>query len=195
LYLFDYYRRMELRKVTHENHYDVEAKFPVFENETWHDVWAVIYCSHENSKKLQVATSESPTHNPGGHIQDLSPVMETANTTLKEDNMSFTFSSNEATDYPALGMCEVCGIRFTQGCEHSNTDEAQEWLAAHIVAEQTISITDEDANDISNLIAAALAEVPQFEDAFCDPRTPEQRAAYADWKDEQYTIADIMAGR
>mgnify|MGYP006935485949 CR=1 FL=1 len=40
----------------------------------------------------------------------------------------------------------------------------------------------------------ALAEVPQFEDAFCDPRTPEQRAADSDWKDEQDTIADIMAG-
>jgi len=80
--------------------------------------------------------------------------------------MSFTFSSNEATDYPALGMCDICGIRFTQGCEHSDTLEAQEWLAAHIVAEQTISVTEEDANDISNLIAAALAEVPQFEDVW-----------------------------
>ena len=85
-----------------------------------------------------------------------------------EDNMSFTFSSNEATDYPALGMCDTCGKRFTQGCEHSNTIEAQEWLAAHIVAEQTISITDEDANDISNLIATAEAEI--FTDGFADER-------------------------
>jgi len=53
---------------------------------------------------------------------------------------------------------------------------------------------EETADLIHPLIAAALAEVPQFEDAFCDPRTPEQRADDADWKDEQDTIADIMAG-
>lgn len=93
--------------------------------------------------------------------------------------MSFTFSSNQATDYPALGMCDTCGIRFTQGCEHSNTQEAQEWLAAYIVAEQPISITTEDANDISSLIAAAEAG-DVFTDSWCDerldPRTDSERA-------------------
>ncbi len=51
--------------------------------------------------------------------------------------MSYTFSDNHEVDYPALGMCDTCGKRFTQGCEHSNTLEAQQWLAAYAATEQS----------------------------------------------------------
>ena len=60
--------------------------------------------------------------------------------------MSFTYSSNEEVDYAKLGMCPVCGVRFTTGCEHSNTIEAQEWLAAYAVAEQL------DNNDFADMM-------------------------------------------
>ena len=56
--------------------------------------------------------------------------------------MTFTYSDNHATDYPALGMCDICGVRFTHGCEHSNTMEAQEWLAAHAAVEQSTEQVD-----------------------------------------------------
>lgn len=38
-------------------------------------------------------------------------------------------------DY-AAGLCPTCNRRLTAGCEHSQTTEAQEWLAATIAAEQ-----------------------------------------------------------
>lgn len=51
--------------------------------------------------------------------------------------MTFTYSDPTETDYAKLGMCPVCGIRFTRGCEHSDVSmEYQQWLAAYIVAEQ-----------------------------------------------------------
>ncbi len=81
---------MQLRKITHENHYDVEALFPVCIDGVWQDVWAVIYCSHENTKELQVAQSESPASDPSGHIQDLPSVMVLEDSTLrKEDSHEF----------------------------------------------------------------------------------------------------------
>lgn len=56
--------------------------------------------------------------------------------------MTFTFSDNHEVDYSALGMCPVCGVRFTHGCKHSNTLEAQEWLAAYAAAESSRDNTD-----------------------------------------------------
>jgi hypothetical protein len=37
-----------------------------------------------------------------------------------------------------IGICPICSIRLTHGCEHSQTQLAQEWLAAVIVAEQEL---------------------------------------------------------
>jgi len=34
----------------------------------------------------------------------------------------------------------------------------------------------------------------EFEDAFCDPRTPEQRAADEDWQEDLETRRDLLAG-
>jgi RNA polymerase subunit RPABC4/transcription elongation factor Spt4 len=34
-----------------------------------------------------------------------------------------------------IGICPICSVRLTHGCEHSQTQTAQEWLAAVIVAE------------------------------------------------------------
>lgn len=119
--------------------------------------------------------------------------------------MSFTFSSNEATDYPALGMCDTCGKRFTQGCEHSNTLEAQQWLAAYAATEQNRDNVEyflETQKD--NQPAAVTAYEAEFLDGFSDerlkpenemciidPRTEAQKDADADWEDEQDTIRSI----
>lgn len=118
--------------------------------------------------------------------------------------MSFTFSDNQAVDYPALGMCDTCGKRFTQGCEHSNTLEAQQWLAAYLAAEQGsgINVTEEQADSVHNLIVTA--ESTEFVDGFCDerlkpenemciidPRTEAEKDADADWEEEQDTIRSI----
>ena len=35
-----------------------------------------------------------------------------------------------------IGICPICSVRLTHGCEHSQSQLAQEWLAAVIVAEQ-----------------------------------------------------------
>ena len=61
--------------------------------------------------------------------------------------MTFTFSSNYEVDYAQLGMCPICAVRFTHGCEHSNTIESQQWLAAYIVAEQL------DSDSVAKLVA------------------------------------------
>lgn len=37
-----------------------------------------------------------------------------------------------------IGLCPVCNKRLTAECGHSTTIESQEWLAAHIVAEQEL---------------------------------------------------------
>jgi len=195
LYLFDYYRRMELRKVTHENHYDVEAKFPVFENETWHDVWAVIYCSHENSKKLQVATSESPTHNPGGHIQDLSPVMETENSTLrKEDNMNF-INAVLVTGEDEKGN-DFAHVRFYNGdyadlYNEVYISEARFRALYPIVTKVYFSnytMTGDQWRDIQCPLQMTVEQLEQWKeniqyvDAWADPRTPEKKeTAYDFW--------------
>lgn len=89
--------------------------------------------------------------------------------------MSFTFSNNQEVDYPALGMCDTCGKRFTQGCEHSNTLEAQKWLAAHLAAEQGsgISVTEEQADSVHNMIVTAESTEEKFTDGFSDPALDE----------------------
>lgn len=115
---------MELRKINHdENHYDVEALFPVCKNGVWQDVWAVIYCSHENTKELQVAQGNGSEDYPGRHIQDLSQVMETANTTLKEDNMKQINFDNimQVTLYE----CEIKG-QLSDG-HWENTEPDSHW--------------------------------------------------------------------
>lgn len=53
-------------------------------------------------------------------------------------------------DY-AAGLCPTCNRRLTAGCEHSQTDEAQEWLCAQIVAE---TLSDDDIRDLIQYIAA-----------------------------------------
>ena len=98
--------------------------------------------------------------------------------------MTFTFSSNDEVDYAQLGMCPICAIRFTHGCEHSNTIESQQWLAAYIVAEQL------DSESVAKLVAEFTAhpvdEAQKIErgiDAMLDPRTPEQ-IALDEWQAE-----------
>lgn len=83
--------------------------------------------------------------------------------------MTFTFSNNEEVDYAALGMCPICAIRFTHGCEHSNTLESQEWLAAHAVAENGLYNTEAEADSIHSFLSAADAG-DVFVDAWCDER-------------------------
>ena len=39
-------------------------------------------------------------------------------------------------DLYEIGVCPTCGRRLTAECEHIDTQEAQEWMAAVIVAEQ-----------------------------------------------------------
>ena len=107
--------------------------------------------------------------------------------------MTFTFSNNEAVDYPSLGMCDTCGKRFTHGCEHSNTLEAQQWLAAYVATEQNrdnveyfLRVTEETrAHPVNE------AEAANFTD---DPRTPAQIAADEAWQDELNTRRDIWQG-
>ena len=98
--------------------------------------------------------------------------------------MSFTFSSNDEVDYAQLGMCPICAVRFTHGCEHSNTIESQQWLAAYIVAEQL------DSESVAELVAEfsshPVDEAQKIEreiDAMLDPRTPEQ-IALDEWQAE-----------
>ena len=85
--------------------------------------------------------------------------------------MSYTFSDNHEVDYPALGMCDTCGKRFTQGCEHSNTLEAQQWLAAYAATEQSRDNVEyflETQKD--NQPAAVTAYEAEFMDGFYDPQ-------------------------
>jgi len=84
-----YYYGMETRVINHdENHYDIEAAFPFRgEDGTWVDKWAVIICE-KNEEILQASESIRAASDPGRHIQDLSPVMEAANTPLGEETMN-----------------------------------------------------------------------------------------------------------
>ena len=56
----------------------------------------------------------------------------------REDEMPKGYNSlNDLKTNPyEIGICPICSIRLTHGCEHSQTQLAQEWLAAVIVAEQ-----------------------------------------------------------
>lgn len=76
--------------------------------------------------------------------------------------MTFTFSNNQEVDYLSLGMCDVCGVRLTRGCEHSNTQNAQEWLAAHIVAEQS-KYSDMHPADVAQEITPDPRNADQIE--------------------------------
>ena len=98
--------------------------------------------------------------------------------------MTFTFSSNDDVDYAQLGMCPICAVRFTHGCEHSNTIESQQWLAAYIVAEELDS--DSVAKLVAEFTAHPVDEAQKIEreiDAMLDPRTPEQ-IALDEWQAE-----------
>jgi hypothetical protein len=56
--------------------------------------------------------------------------------------------------------------------------EAQEWLAAHIVAEQPVTLTEEDGRKIYALLSAAEAGdvlSDSWAEEIADPRTDEQR--------------------
>ena len=72
--------------------------------------------------------------------------------------MSFTFSSTCQTDYLAIGACDICAVRLTSGCEHSNDENHQEWLAAHLVAEA--GSVNEDAFITLIAFAEACDTVP-----------------------------------
>ena len=54
--------------------------------------------------------------------------------------MSYGYNSLNDTEIDDLkiGLCPVCNKRLTAECGHSTTIESQEWLAAHIVAEQEL---------------------------------------------------------
>lgn len=87
--------------------------------------------------------------------------------------MTFTFSDDHEVDYPALGMCGICGKRFTQGCEHSNTQEAQEWLAAYAAVETSRANVEHYLESVeqNHPVEAAYA----LEQAMDDPRTEWER--------------------
>ncbi len=78
------------RIITHDKHHiDIEETRT---DEDGNLVWAVVYCSYAD-EMAQAPKDESPASDPGGHIQDLSPVMEMADTTpRKEDNHAPTFN-------------------------------------------------------------------------------------------------------
>ena len=112
--------------------------------------------------------------------------------------MTFTFSSKEEIDYAKLGMCPVCGVRFTAGCEHSDTIEAQQWLAAYIVAEQ---LDDEDFSDMllslrqkENHPVDEAQKIEREIDTALDGEKPEwmveAEAEHADWKDNNRTMEE-----
>ena len=65
-----------------------------------------------------------------------------------------------------IGLCPICNKRLTAECEH-RTEESEIWLAAHILAEQTLSGEKWDK------------EHPDFS----DPRTDEQRN-FDEWQAE-----------
>ena len=91
--------------------------------------------------------------------------------------MSFTFSSNDEVDYAQLGMCPICAVRFTHGCEHSNTIESQQWLAAYIVAEELDS--DSVAELVAEFTAHPVDEAQKIEreiDAMLDGRNEIEHA-------------------
>lgn len=92
--------------------------------------------------------------------------------------MTFTFSSNDEIDYAKLGMCPVCAIRFTHGCEHSNTQEAQEWLAAYAVSEQI------GADGVDEFIGY-IAKPHPVEEAYRI-----EKAEHEDWLDNNRTMEE-----
>lgn len=109
--------------------------------------------------------------------------------------MTFTFSSADEVDYAKLGMCPVCARRFTSGCEHSNTMEAQEWLAAYAAVETSRDNVDYFIRVVKETRAHPVDEAEQVNfTGVADPRTPVEKAADVDWQDEQATRADIRAG-
>lgn len=62
-----------------------------------------------------------------------------------------------------IGLCPICNKRLTAECEHSTTIESQEWLAAHIVAEQELYNERHPADvaqEIESRIDAELGHLP-----------------------------------
>lgn len=49
-----------------------------------------------------------------------------------------------------IGICPICSVRLTYGCEHSQTQLYQEWLAAVIVAEQGYEIVSVQMKHVVN---------------------------------------------
>ncbi len=78
----------------------------------------------------------------------------------KENTMPYGYNSlnDFKLDLQEIGMCPICSVRLTHGCEHSQTQESQEWLAAVIVAEQEL------ANEKYNF-AHPITEAQQIERA------------------------------
>ena len=55
-------------------------------------------------------------------------------------------------------------------------------------------VTEEDADSLHNMIVTAESTEGNFTDGFSDPRTEAEKAADAEWQDEQATRADLRTG-
>ena len=79
---------------------------------------------------------------------------------------------NDTTiDDLSLGLCDICNVRLTVGCEHSQRIEYQEWLGVYLAAEEMAHPVD------------VAQRLEREIDAILDPRTPEQ-IALDEWQAE-----------
>jgi len=60
-------------------------------------------------------------------------------------------------DY-AIGICPVCNIRLTHGCEHSQSDDYQEWLAAQVVCEVYGELSDTEARALHDALVLCATD-------------------------------------
>ena len=72
--------------------------------------------------------------------------------------MSFTFSDRYEADYPSLGICDLCGRRYTTDkCQH-RTIETEAWHAAYIVAETCGELTDAEATALHDALVKCATD-------------------------------------
>ena len=91
-----------------------------------------------------------------------------------------------------IGICPTCGKRLTAECEHMNTEQAQEWLAAKIAAEQGTNEADvHDHIESADILDWLPVELTPKRLAVMDENwQAEATAEHADWLDEQRTQED-----
>ena len=68
-----------------------------------------------------------------------------------------------------IGICPICSVRLTHGCEHSQSQLAQEWLAAVIVAEQAGYLAGYDPAPLSPAAGSTMKKTIHMDGTYPNP--------------------------